>query len=84
MCASIRSCVARQRAVGHRDAQHIGVQLQVEAVHQPQRLELVLGDLVRQPARDLVAELGDAGVDDRLVVLVVAVHQAVASVDGAC
>ena len=26
-----------QRAVGDRDAQHVGVELQIEAVHQPQR-----------------------------------------------
>ena len=29
-----------QRAVGDRDAQHVGVELQVDAVHQPQRPEL--------------------------------------------
>ena len=33
----------RQRAIGNGDAQHIGVELQIEAVHQPQRPELVLG-----------------------------------------
>ena len=32
----------RQRAIGDGDAQHIGVQLQIKAVHQPQRLELIL------------------------------------------
>jgi hypothetical protein len=32
----------RQRAIGDGDAQHIGVKLQVEAVHQPQRPELIL------------------------------------------
>ena len=51
------------------------MQLQIEAVHQPQRLELVLGDFIAQAAADLVLELGDAGVDDRLVILVVTVHQ---------
>ena len=50
----------RQRAVGDGDAQHVGVQLQIDAVHQPQRLEFVLGQFARQPARDLVAEFGDA------------------------
>ncbi len=34
-----------ERAVGDRDAQHVGVELQVEAVHQPQRPELVLRQL---------------------------------------
>ena len=50
-----------QRAVGDRDAQHVGVQLQVEPVHQPQRLELVLGQGAVDPALHLAAELGDAG-----------------------
>jgi hypothetical protein len=36
---------AVERAIGDGDAQHVGVKLQVDAVHQPQRLELVLGDL---------------------------------------
>ena len=34
-----------QRAVGNGDAQHVGVQLQVQAVGEPQRLELLLGEL---------------------------------------
>jgi hypothetical protein len=38
----------RQRAVGNGDAQHVGVQLQVEPVHQPERPELVLVELARQ------------------------------------
>jgi hypothetical protein len=33
---------AVQRAIGDRDPQHVGMKLQVEAVHQAQRLELVL------------------------------------------
>jgi hypothetical protein len=33
---------AVQRAIGDRHPQHVGVKLQVEPVHQPQRLELVL------------------------------------------
>ncbi len=48
-----------QRAVGHGDAQHVGVELQVDAVHQAQRPELVLGDLAGQTPFDLVGELGD-------------------------
>ena len=43
--------LAVQRAVRHGDAQHVGVQLQVDAVHQPQRPELVLGDLAGKPPR---------------------------------
>ena len=53
-----------QRSVGDGDAEHIGVELEVEAVHQPQRLELVLGHAARQAAPDLIAELVHAGVDD--------------------
>ena len=37
-----------QRAVGDGDAQHVGVQLQIDAVHEAQRLELVLGQLARE------------------------------------
>ena len=39
-----------QRAVGHGDAQHVGVQLQVEAVHQAQRAELVFRQLALDAA----------------------------------
>ena len=49
----------RQRAVGNGDAQHIGVELQIDAVHQPQRLELVFGQFAGQPARHLIAEFRD-------------------------
>ena len=59
---------AVERAIGDRDAQHIGVELQIEPVHQPQRLELVLGQLAFEAAARLVAEFGDAGIDHRLVV----------------
>src|SRR3546814_15664415 len=50
------------------------MQLQIKAVLQPQRLELVLGQFTGETARHLVAELIDAGIDDRLVILVVTVH----------
>jgi hypothetical protein len=64
----------RERAIGDGDAQHVGVQLQIEAVHQPQRLELVLGQAAVQPARDLGAELGGALGNETVVELVIAVH----------
>ena len=51
------------------------MELEIEPVHQPQRLELVLGQVAFEPAPRLVAEFGDAGVDHRLVVMVIAVHQ---------
>ena len=74
MCASVRSCVDDSSAVRNRDAQHRRVLLDVEAVLQPQRPELVLGQLAGEEAPRLVAELRDALVDDALVEVVVAVH----------
>ena len=65
---------AAQRAIGHGDAQHIGVELQVEPVLQAQRAELFLGQRAVDAAAGLVAEFLDAGVDHRLVVAVVLVH----------
>jgi hypothetical protein len=64
----------RQRAIRHRDAQHIGVQLEIEAVHQPQRAELLLGHLAFETAFHLIAEFLDAGIDHRLIVSVILVH----------
>ena len=64
----------RQRAIGNGDTQHIGVKLEIDAVHQPERPELLLGDLAGEPALDLVAELGDAGADKLVVELIVTVH----------
>ena len=67
---------ARQRAVGNGDAQHVGVELQVEAVGQPQRLELLLGELAGEAPPHLVAELRDPLGDERAVDTVVDVHGA--------
>jgi hypothetical protein len=64
-----------QRAVRDRNAQHVGVQLQIEAVHQPQRLEFVLGQLAADAAPDLVAELRHALAHELRVEFVVAVHE---------
>ena len=63
-----------ERAVGNGDTQHVGVQLQVYAIHEAQRLELVLGQLARDAAADLVAELRHALAHELRVELVVAVH----------
>jgi cyanate lyase len=41
---------AVERAIGDGDAQHVGVKLQIDAVHQPQGLERILGDLAGQTA----------------------------------
>ena len=63
-----------KQPVGNRDAQHRRVLLDVEAVLQPQRPKLVLGQLAGEKAARLVAKLRDAFVDEALVVGVVAVH----------
>src|SRR3546814_7729402 len=72
--AKLPHLAAAERAIRNGHAQHIGMQLQIKAVLQPQRLELVLGQFTGETARHLVAELLDAGIDDRLVILVVTVH----------
>ena len=64
----------RQHAVGNGDPKHVGVELDVKPVHQPQGLELVLGDLAGHPPGDLVAELLDPFVDQPLVQWIIAVH----------
>jgi len=64
----------RQRAIGHGHAQHIGVQLQVEAVLQAQRLEFVFGDLARQAAIDLAAKLLHALIDQALIDFGIIIH----------
>ncbi len=65
---------ARQRAIGNGDAQHIGVKLEIEPVHQPERLELVLAHRPRKAAGDLIAKFVHPGIDDRLVICVILVH----------
>ena len=67
--------LAIERAIGDGDAQHIGMQLEIEPVHQPERLELVFGQLAFETTTRLVAEFLDAGIDHRLVVMIVFVHQ---------
>lgn len=63
----------RHHAIGHGDAQHVGVKLEIEAVHQPDRLELLLRQLAGQPALDLFAELLDALGDELPVDLVIVI-----------
>ncbi len=63
-----------QRAVRHRNAEHVGVQLQIDAVHQAQRTELLLGERTIEAPRDLIAELRDALRDEIGIELVVTVH----------
>jgi len=64
----------RQRAVGNGDAQHVGVKLQIDAVHQPQRLELFLGQLAGKTPRNLVTKLRNALGDEGPIESIVNVH----------
>lgn len=66
--------VAAQVAVGNRDAVHVRVALQVQAVLQTQRTEFLFAQFARQTATDLVGILRDTFVDDALVDLIVLVH----------
>ena len=50
------------------------MQLKIEAVHQPERLKLVFGQLARQPAGDLTGELLHPFVNELRVEFVIAVH----------
>lgn len=51
------------------------MQLQIDAVLQPQDLELVLGELAGEAALHLVAEFRDALVDERAVDFIVSIHK---------
>src|SRR5215472_6925826 len=52
------------------------MQLQIDAVHQPQRLEFFFGQFAGKPARHLIAEFRDALGDQRAVEGIVNVHGA--------
>src|SRR2546429_2609389 len=56
------------------NAQHGSVPLDVQPVAQPQRTELILGQLPREVAPRLIAEFRDPLIDKRLVELVVPVQ----------
>jgi hypothetical protein len=64
-----------QRAVGNGDPEHVGVKLEIEAVHQPKRAELVLAELAGEAPFSLVAELPGAVENELAVEFVVAVHR---------
>jgi hypothetical protein len=64
----------RQRAVGNGDAEHVGVQLQINAVLQPQHLEFVLGELAGKTALHLIAKFRHAFVDQRAIEFVICIH----------
>ena len=70
-----------QRAVGNGDAQHVGVKLQVETVHQPQWLELVFRQFAAQAPLDLITELLHPFRHEARVKLVIPIHGAPACRD---
>ena len=63
-----------ERSVRDGHPEHVGVKLQVQAVHEPQRLELVLGQLARQASAHLVPELSGTVGQNRAIDGVVAIH----------
>ena len=63
-----------EHAIGNGDAQHIGVKLQIEAVHQPMRAELLLGQFAAEAARHLITELLDARGNKGGVEIVIMIH----------
>jgi hypothetical protein len=73
-----------ERPVRDRDAEHVGVELEVETVHQAQRPELVFGQLAGEPSLHLAAELGDPILHERMIVFVVVIHRYRTSRASAC
>ena len=65
----------RQRAIGDGHAQHIGVKLQIQAVHQSERTEFVLVQLAGEPSFHLAAELADALAHELMVEIVIPIHE---------
>src|SRR5437588_388465 len=77
LAADARQCAQlarRQQPVGNRDAQHRRVLLDVQAVLQAERAEIVLGELTGEISLRLVAKLRDALIDEALIEGVIAVH----------
>ena len=73
--AELAQLAARHGAIGDGDAQHVGVKLEVEPVHQAQGLEFVLGQFAGKTACDLGAEFPVAVLQEGAVEFVVTVHQ---------
>src|ERR1700720_4805148 len=64
----------RQGAIGDGDPKHIGMQLQINAIHQAKRPELFLVQFPRESARDLIAKLLHARGDKVFVEFIVTIH----------
>ncbi|MNH34896.1 hypothetical protein D3C79_955300 [compost metagenome] len=63
-----------QGAIGDGHAQHVAVQLQVQAVHQPVHLERLFVQLAAQAAGNLLLELAGAVLEKLTLERVVSVH----------
>ena len=63
-----------QGAIRDGDAEHVGMQLQIDAILEAQRLEFVLGQFAAQAAADLIAKLGHALAHKLGIKFVVTVH----------
>ncbi len=63
-----------QRSIGDCNAQHVGMQLEINAVHQTQWLERIFGQLTGQAALHLIAKLLHATFYESVVELVITVH----------
>ena len=51
--------VGGQHTIRHSHTQHLGMELQIKAVHQAKRLEFVCGQLTSDAVSHLVTKLGD-------------------------
>ena len=65
----------RERAIGDGDAQHIGVQLKIEPVHQAEGPKLVLGRSAREAAANLLTKLGDALPHEGGVIIIIEISR---------
>ncbi len=61
-------------AIRNRDPQHVGVQLQIDAIHQAMGAELLLGKFPAEAPRHLVTELFDPRRDESGVEIVIMIH----------
>ena len=66
--------VRRNRAIRNGDPQHVGVQLQIQPVHQAQGAKFFFGQAAIKPTVHLLGELGDTGAHKGFVEVRVGIH----------
>ena len=64
----------RQYAIRNGDTYHVGVQLQIQTIHQAKRFEFIFADQSFKPALYLLPKLGTALSDKLLVEFIVLIH----------